>query len=293
MRQSNKKASIFDIFNIMFLLLVTIIIIVPIIFIINQSFMTTEGITKYGYVLIPRQLDFSTYRFLLQPKFNILTGFQVSIFVTLVGTFLNLIFTSTLAYGLSKKYLPYRTQITMYVFITMLFGGGLLPTYILVTSLGMRNSLWALIIPGLVSSWNMLIMRNFFMAIPESLEESARIDGANDATILTRIILPVSLPVIATIGLFYAVGHWNSWFPAAIYIRDPNKKPLQLILRDLVLIHGINLDASLYGRDDIEVPPTESFKAAVIVVTTLPIIFVYPFIQKYFVKGVMIGSIKG
>ena len=179
------------------------------------------------------------------------------------------------------------------VFITMLIGGGLIPTYMVVKELKLINSLWALIIPSLMSVWNMLIMRNFFYTIPDSLEESAMIDGATPFQILIRIIIPVSLPVFATIGLFYAVGHWNAWFDAVIYLNDTNKYPVQVVLRNFVLTmtdYELELEQSTGIAAK---PPAVTIRAAIIIVSTFPILCIYPFIQKYFIKGVMIGAIKG
>ena len=180
------------------------------------------------------------------------------------------------------------------VFFTMLFGGGLIPTYMVVKMFGLIDSLWSMVIPGMVSAWNMFIMRNFFYSIPESLEEAALIDGANQAQIMIRVTLPLSKAVLATIGLFYAVGHWNSWFDAMLYINTSTKLPMQNILRNI--INSVS-DLEALGSEQFELmdvkPASTSLRCAVIVITATPIIVVYPFVQKYFVKGVMIGSVKG
>jgi putative aldouronate transport system permease protein len=181
--------------------------------------------------------------------------------------------------------------LTIFVFVTMVFSGGLIPNFLLVDSLGLRNTLWSLVLPPLISAWNLLIMRNFFMSLPEEFNEAAIMDGASPLTILLRIVLPLSLPAIATIGLFYAVYHWNAWFDASIYIDRSDLRPLQIILR------GLLRSASLQGMEELAFtespPPAASLRSALIIVSTLPVLFVYPFIQRYFVTGVMIGGIKG
>ena len=176
----------------------------------------------------------------------------------------------------------------------MLFSGGLIPTFILVKGLGLIDSRWSMVLPCLVNTWNLLIMRNFFYAIPKSLEEAAVIDGANDVQILTKVVLPLSKASIATIGLFYAVSHWNAWFDAMLYINKTPLLPMQNILRNIITAASSigDLGAEAYNSLDV-VPPSQSIRAATIVITTLPILVVYPFVQKYFVKGVMVGSVKG
>jgi putative aldouronate transport system permease protein len=212
----------------------------------------------------------------------------------LVGTLLNLAFTATFAYALSKRDLPGRTFLTVYVFITMIFSGGLIPTFVLVDTLRLMNSVWALIIPALMNPWWMLIMRNFFMAIPPEIEEAAIVDGATPPVILWKVILPLSLPSLATIGLFYAVWHWNEWFSAAIYLRDMTKYPIQLILRSVLYMGQGSYRGELQMIMEASVlPPAQTLKSAMIIVSTMPILAVYPFIQGYFVKGVMVGSVKG
>ena len=207
---------------------------------------------------------------------------------------MNLMVTISLAYGLSKDNLKGKTVITGFVFFTMLFSGGLIPTFILVKGLGLIDSRWAMVLPCLVNTWNLLIMRNFFYAIPKSLEEAAVIDGANDIQILTKVVLPLSKASIATIGLFYAVSHWNAWFDAMLYINKTPLLPMQNILRNIITAASSigDLGAEAYNSLDV-VPPSQSIRAATIVITTLPILVVYPFVQKYFVKGVMVGSVKG
>ncbi len=197
----------------------------------------------------------------------------------------------TMAYALAKKDLPGRVPLTIFVFITMVFSGGLIPRFLLVDALGLRNTLWSMVFPGLINAWNMLIMRNFFMSLPEELFDAAIVDGASPPTVLLRIVLPLSMPVIATIGLFYAVWHWNSWFDAAIYIDRAHLKPMQIILRSLLETTNMQgLEELAFIEDP---PPAASLRSALIIVSTVPVLFIYPFVQRYFVKGIMIGGIKG
>ena len=225
---------------------------------------------------------------------GIVLGEKAKVLAPLGDIFLNLMFTIALAYPLAKRDLKGRTFFNAVVFFTMIFGGGMVPTYMVVKWTGLMNSLWALIVPSLINTWNMFMMRNFFYAIPESMIESAQLDGANPLQVLTRIVLPCSLASIATIGLFYAVGHWNAWFDAVLYLTDNKLLPMQNILRNIVSSANLSdLDATAMMSADYVKPPAESLKSATIIVSTVPILIVYPFIQKYFVRGVMVGSVKG
>lgn len=283
----------FQIFDCLFLFLLSLTFIIPFITVFSTSFIGEAELARRGsFILIPQNIDLSAYKVLLGANSIIYNAYVITIFVTVVGTALNLFFTCTLAYGLSKKDMPFRNALTLMVFITMLISGGLIPNFLLVKYLGLYNNVWALIVPGLVSAWNMILVRNFFMQIPESLEESAILDGATPVQILVKIIVPLSMPAIATIGLFYAVAHWNDWYDAFIYITSSQKLPVQNIMRNIVIGASIS-DLNSEGINDSVKPPTETIKSAVIIISTLPILCVYPFIQKYFVKGVMVGSVKG
>lgn len=286
---------LFDTVNHTLLVFLSLCFVLPFIFIVTASIVSeAEFIEKAGFVFFPSRIDLTAYKIVLSSGSVVLSGYKITIVRTLAGTFLNLLFTTTLAYGLSKKRLLGRNFMLTVVFITMFFGGGLIPTYILVDSLHMTNKLWSLIIPGLINAWYMIIMKNFFSAFSPDIEESAIIDGANDAVVFLRIILPLSIPTIATIGLFYAIGHWNSWFDAVIYIRDTKIKPLALILRGIVIQNSMSeISGSAAFKNSISRPPQEAVRAASIIVSIGPIIAVYPFVQKYFVKGIMIGAVKG
>lgn len=288
-----KSDRIFNAINIILMVIISLCFIIPFWIVLATSFLGAEESARRGaYQFYVEKIDLEAYRLLLGKGSALMIAYKNTFFRLIVGTALNLSLTVTLAYGLSKKTLPGRTGLTAFVFITMLFSGGMIPSFILINEMGLIDSRWAMVLPGAVSAWNTILMRNFFMQIPESLEESALIDGATPMKILVRIILPLSLPAIATIGMFYAVGHWNAWFDAYLYINDKNKYPVQLILRSIVIgMSNSQINSELVY--DTLPPPGETLKSAAIIATTLPIIFVYPFIQKYFVKGLMVGSVKG
>ncbi len=293
-KMSNGEKS-FQIFNYVFLTLLTLIFLIPFIIVFSTSFVTEQEVARRGaFILFPQQFSLGAYKVLLSQGSSLVSSYKITLFRVIVGTFVNLLFTTTLAYGLSKKTLPGRNFFITLIFITMLFSGGLIPSFMLIKALGLYNNIWVMIIPGAVSAWNMILMRNFFSQIPESLEESAMLDGATPLEILVKIILPLSMPIIATIGLFYAVGHWNAWFDASIYINDTKKLPVQVFMRNVILsMSSKELDGAVLNEVAGVKPTAETLKSAVIIITTLPILCVYPFIQKYFVKGIMVGSIKG
>lgn len=217
---------------------------------------------------------------------TVIRSLGISVGVTVVGTIINLFFTATMAYGLSRNDLYGKKVLLNMVLFTMVFNGGMIPTFLVVKALGMYDTYSALILPAAISAYNMLIVRNFFMELPQGLEEAASIDGCTDIGIFVKIALPLSLPCLATFGLFYAVGHWNNYFGALLYLGDSTKYPFQLVLRNMVMI----TQADTPDGEDL---PQETLKMAVIVVGTVPILIVYPFLQKYFAAGVMVGAIKG
>jgi putative aldouronate transport system permease protein len=247
-----------------------------------------------GLSLIPTEITFEGYARVFRNQF-IIAGFKNTIVRVILGSALTITATIMTAYPLSKKYFPNRNFWTGFVIFTMFFSGGLIPSYILVRSLGLMNTVWALTIPGLISTYSMIIMRNFFMSIPVEMEESARIDGANDFSILVRIIVPVSGPIIATVLLWTMVGHWNAWFDSLIYISSPLKHVVMQILRRIVMEGTVMLmeQTNFSQATDTYSVNLDALKAATTMVVSLPIILVYPFLQKYFVKGIMIGSLKG
>ncbi|MBR5110022.1 MAG: carbohydrate ABC transporter permease [Clostridia bacterium] len=284
---------IFDIFNYLVIGLAAFTTVMPIIYIIFNSFATELELQTRSMFIIPNTWSTDAYKYIFaSPK--LLRAFGNSVFITVCGTLINLFFTVTMAYPLSKKFLRGRKFLLNMVIISMFFSGGMIPGYVVVSSwLGMRGTYWAILLPGAISAYNMMIVKNFFQGIPQELEESANLDGCNDLGTLVRIVLPLSLPVLATFGLFYAVGHWNSYFSAMIYLTNDKMYPLQLILRNIIVTaEAAAGDMSLMDPNFVE-PPKQSIKMAVIVVATVPIMCIYPFLQKYFVKGVMVGALKG
>ncbi|MEG2670077.1 MAG: carbohydrate ABC transporter permease, partial [Oscillospiraceae bacterium] len=271
----------------------SLICIIPFVLVISSSLTSESSILKYGYNLWPREWSLDAYRLLFKTD-TILNAYKVTIFTTVVGTIFSMLFSSMAAYALSVKSFYSRNKIAFFIYFTMLFSGGLVPTYLLITNyLHLKDSIWVLIIPSIINPWNLFLLRNFFNGIPDSLAESAKIDGAGDITILFKIILPISLPGIATVGLFYALSYWNEWYKAMLYLRSTVKYPLQYIIMQIMRdVQFINDNAAQVGLASGSNPAYTS-QMATAVVTIGPIIFLYPFLQKYFVKGLTVGSIKG
>ena len=285
---------LFDIFNYLFVTLVAITTIIPFIYIIGASFATEYEIATRPMFFIPQDVSLNAYKYIFSSN-KILRGFGNSIFITAAGTAINLFFTVTMAYALSKTRLRGRNFFLNMVIFSMFFSGGMIPGYIVIANiLNLKNTFWSVLLPGAISAYNLMIVKNFFQGIPQELEESASIDGCTDLGVLWKIVLPLSLPVLATFGLFYAVGHWNAYFGAMIYMTGAKEKwPLQVLLRELIIMaNGSAGDMANMDPEFVQ-PPEQSVKMAVIVVSTVPIMCVYPFLQKYFVKGVMVGSLKG
>lgn len=282
----------FDAINYAMLGAIGIAAVLPFLFVVAGSFATEEEITRRAVFLVPTTISFDAYRFIFSTD-TIMRSIGVSIYVTLVGTIVNLFFTVTMAYPMAKRQLMGRNLVMNLVIFTMLFGGGMIPTYLVVREMRLLDTLNALIIPGAISAFNLIIVKNFFQELPPEMEEAARIDGCSELGLLWRIVLPLSKPVLATFTLFYAVGHWNNFFSALLYINDPSKWPLQVMLRQIVMLSQTAAgDLSSMDPNFVQ-PPEQAIKMAVIVVGTLPIMCVYPFLQKHFAKGVMLGSVKG
>lgn len=283
----------FTIFNYIFLSIVTIIVLYPLIFVLSASFSNPQYIISGDIWLWPKEFTVDAYKKVIQNP-DIVNGFINTLKYTFFGTLLNIVMTICAAYPLSRKGLKGKGFIMAFMVFTMFFSGGLIPTYLLIRDLGMVNTFWVMIIPNAVAVWNIIIMRTFFQSIPHELEESAMIDGAGHLRILWSIVLPLSMPVMAVMVLFYAVGHWNSYFQALIYLQDQSKFPLQLILRQ-ILIQG-QVDDMIQSTSEsflAQKLSVEGLKYAVLIVANLPMLMLYPFLQRYFVKGVMIGSLKG
>ena len=250
-----------------------------------------------GYRLWPRQFSIEAYRWVLKGK-QVITGYQVSTFVTIVGTCLSVMLMSGLAYAMAARKFPWRHQLSFYVYFTMIFSGGLIPWFITCRSLGLYDNIWALIVPMLMNPWWVFILRNYFNSIPGEIMESARIDGASDWTILARIVLPLSMPVLATTALFVAVAYWNDWWHGVILLDFADFRPLQvIILRIINSIRAIRAAMQQEGAGQIAIStaqiPAKSVRMAIVVVTIGPIVLVYPFVQRYFIRGLTVGSVKG
>lgn len=282
----------FQLFAVMFITALSILFVYPFIHVLSISLSTPTAAMRSGLHLFPHEFSLEAYRKAVS-SVQIWYGFRNTIFRTVVGTILSVVVMVMAAYPLSKKYLPDRRFYTLFIVMTMFFSGGLIPTYMLIKSLGMYDSMLVYIIPSLFSTFSLLILRNFFLGIPQELEDSARMDGANDIRILFSVVLPLSAPIIATITLWSAVRYWNEWFQALIYIQDQTKIVLQIYLRRLVVENqDMELRMLMSQQPGQETVTPETVKAAVLMIITGPIIIIYPFLQKYFVKGVMIGSLK-
>ncbi|MBQ8654958.1 MAG: carbohydrate ABC transporter permease [Clostridia bacterium] len=284
----------FDVINYALITLIAFTTILPFIYIVGASFATEYELTVRPMFIIPQDVSFEAYEYIFSSN-KLISAFGNSVFITVFGTIINLFFTVTFAYPLSKQKLRGRNFLLNMVIVSMFFSGGMVPGYLLVSNwLGMKNTYWSVLLPGAISAYNMMIVKNFFQGIPQELEESAHIDGCNDLVTLIKIVLPLSLPVLATFGLFYAVGHWNSYFSAMIYMSGARDKwPLQVILREIIIMSTMSAGDLALMDPNFKEPPAQSIKMAVIVVSTVPIMCVYPFLQKYFVKGVMVGALKG
>ena len=262
---------------------------------LNLSLSPSYIATKGGLLLYPKDLTWDNYAKVIGNRY-IWIGYKNTLIRTVIGTTLQLFFTAMGAYCLSKKFFPNRTFWTLVIVFTMFFSGGLIPNYLLVQKLGLMDTYAAMILPGFVSAYNLVIIRNYFSSLPEEIEESCLIDGAGRPRIFLQIILPLSKPILATVALWLAVGHWNAWYDVLLYISDDTKFTLQIILRRIIITGSkeiLDTDIASRASEADSVTSSEGLKAACIFVTTLPILCVYPFIQRYFVKGIMIGSLKG
>lgn len=285
---------IFSIFNYVVLTLVAFLTLFPFLDVVFTSITPAEEMVLKAkeIIAVPSHPTLSHYEYILRGNTQMIDAMGVTVFRTVVGTLLSLAITALTAYPLSKRYLPGVNGLMKVFFFTMIFYGGMIPTFLVVKTYNLVDTIWALIVPEMLSVYNMIIMRTFFRSIPEELEEAARIDGCSEMKILVKIVLPLSMPVLASIGLFYAVWHWNAFFDAVLYITDRKLWPLQTLLREILLSTSISeLQQGNLLADSM--PPSSAVVAASIMISTIPIVCVYPFLQKHFVKGVMIGSVKG
>ena len=287
---------IFDIVNLIVMIILLLIFVWPLWFVVIASFSDPNEVWNGNVLLLPKGFTLLAYE-ALGDYSMIWRGYANTIFYTVVGTIVNLIMTVCAAYPLSRKDFVPRNFFMFMFMLTMYFSGGLIPTYLIVSDVGLINTPWAMIIPGACSIYNVIITRTYFInSIPSSLQEAAELDGANSFQFLIKIILPLSKPIIAVIALYYAVGHWNDFYTALLYINDQDLLPLQSWLRDLLMSNKMSLN-NMQGLDaaaaEARMQLSQTLKYSVIIVSTVPVLCVYPFIQKYFVKGVMIGSVKG
>lgn len=266
----------------------------PFLLMISSSFMNEKEIITEGYKLIPKEITTNAYRFLLENPTKIISAYKITIQNVILGTVIGLALMSMAGYVLCRSDFKYRNQVAFFIYFTTLFAGGLIPSYMwMVNGLHLKNSIWAMILPGIASPWSIFLMRNFMKAIPDSLAESARIDGADDFRVYWQIYLPLAKPAIATIGLFLALAYWNEWYNVMLYIEDSAKYPLQYFLQQMVNKANAEMLVSQGITVDMAEMPSESIKMATAVVATGPIILVYPFVQKYFVQGLTVGAVKG
>lgn len=291
---SIKRRSVGDLVGevIIYLILtfLAVIMVIPFIYVIAASFAKESEIQTRPIFLWPNEPTLAAYEKVFDMSnmgSTVIRSLIVSVLVTVIGTLINLFFTTTMAYGLSRSDLKGKKFLLNMVLFTMVVNGGMIPTFLLVKGLGMYDTYAALILPGAISAYNMLIVRNFFIELPRELEEAASIDGCSDIGIFVKIALPLSMPCLATFGLFYAVGHWNNYFGALLYLDDQKKYPFQLVLRNIVMQ---SQDTSANANQEL---PSDTLKMASIVIGTVPILCVYPFLQKHFAAGVMVGAVKG
>ena len=284
-RSKNDKA--FDVLVYGILLFVLLITLIPVMFVISMSFTPyAELIKRGGFVLIPTKVTLGAYREMLGDGL-LLGGMWITVQVTVIGTTLNLIATTLTAYPLSRRQMPGSKLVTKLIIFTMLFSAGTIPTYLVVKATGVMNTIWAMIIPSLITVYNLIVMKAFFEGLPEELFEAARIDGASEFGVLIKIVMPMSLPIMMTIGMYYAVSHWNAYMVAVLYISDAELRPMQVILRRM--LKQANMDTNSVE----DVVPAETLRMAAVCFATAPIVIIYPFIQKYFVKGTLAGAVKG
>lgn len=291
MRESQGER-LFGLGNVIFMIALMVITLYPLLYVLFASLSNPTQLTSHrGLLFAPLDLTLEAYRRVLENPL-ILSGYRNTLFIVVVGTALNVFLTALGAYALSRRNVLFKNPAMFFIVFTMFFSGGLIPSYLLVSqTLHMGNTLWALIIPTGVNTLNLIIMRTAFNQVPQSLDEAARMDGASDWTILFRIVIPLSWPVVAVMILFYGVAHWNAFFSALVYIRERDLYPLQLVLREILVSSNVQNMATDVSSGDVQAIG-ETIKYATIIVATLPILFVYPYLQRYFVKGVTIGAIR-
>ncbi|MBS7033792.1 MAG: carbohydrate ABC transporter permease [Clostridium sp.] len=287
--------------NMVLLTLMMAVILYPLYFIVIASISSPAAVNSGQVLLFPKGATLEGYKYVLKDN-SIWKGYANTIILTVTGTLVNMFLTVTCAYALSKSHLPFIKFIMFAMTFTMFFSGGIIPTYLLVSGMGMRDTIWSLILPTAVSVYNVILMRTYFMnSVPDEIIQAAKIDGCSEIKALAAVVLPLSKPILVTIALFYGVGHWNQFFQALIYISDKDRFPLQLVLRNMLLMGNNAMTSMLSGGMSGEnakymaelMKQIEILKYAVIIVSVLPVLIVYPFLQKFFMKGIMMGSLKG
>ncbi len=287
-RFNTPAGRVFDVVNVVLLSLLGVVALLPFVYVTAGSFATESELATRSFFVWPETFSLRAYESILtSPAF--LRAMVTTILVTAVGTVIQLLLTASMAYPLSKANLPGRRVMLSLIVFTMVFSGGMIPTFLMVKDLGLLDTYWALILPMAINPFSLIIIKNFFQQLPNELEESAKIDGANELQTLWSVILPLSKPVLATFALFYAVGIWNDFMSPLLYLNDNSMWTLQMFLRQVT----VATDLSIVEADPSQLPPAQGIKFAVIVVATLPILLFYPFLQKHFAKGMLIGSVKG
>ncbi|MBU8598636.1 carbohydrate ABC transporter permease [Shouchella clausii] len=288
--QESIQYKIFKVFNVFILLVIVFCTLYPFLNVVAQSFSSEAYISAGEVNLIPKGFNIETYKTVIEDRMFWI-NYKNTVVYTVVGTAISMFFTTIFAYALSKRRLVGRRFLTLFAVFTMFFNGGLIPNYLLINNLGFHNTIWAIVIPGAISIYNMLIMKSFFENMPDELEEAAAMDGMNTYGILLKIVLPLSKAVMATMVLFYAVGHWNSWFPAFLYLDQKDLFPVTIYLRNMIAGATGGAATGATSADNL-IQISANIKSVTMVLTILPILTVYPFVQKYFVSGVMLGSVK-
>lgn len=278
----------FNVFNYIFLIVIGLSMILPILHVVAQSLSSNAAINTGRVYLWPVEMTLTNFKAVIGEKL-MWRSFGVSVYITVFGTFINLLMTATLAYPLSRVEYVYRKPVLIMVLLTLIFSAPLIPNYLLIKELMLLDTLWALMLPGAISAFNLFVMRSFFMGLPTELIDASRIDGCGELRILWKIILPLSKPVMATLGIFYAVSHWNSYANALYYINDRLLYPLQVRLREFIITDSSSISAP---AEDALLSSPEGIKMAIVVIATIPIMMVYPFLQRHFTKGMMVGSVK-
>ena len=296
MKRESSADKVFIIFNTLFILAITAIVLYPLLFILSASISSPASVNTGEMWLIPKEMTFEGYKRVFQNS-SIWNGYKNTIIYTTSGVAVHLLILLPCAYALSRKGVPYKKAIMWFFLFTMFFNGGLIPTYLLIKDLGMINTTWAMIIPNALGVWSIIVARAFFQQnIPNELIEAAEIDGANDFYIFAKLVLPISAPIIAVMALFHGVGLWNQYFNGLMYLNDLNMYPLQLVLREILILNQMDEQMAMSGIDFESYAETariaDIVKYAVMIVSALPLLIVYPFLQRYFVKGVLVGSIK-